>query len=48
MFDLSYMAGELRTLVVLVAVFAVCTEPRPPPLALLCRIKTVGVSGSGV
>ena len=38
MFDLSYMAGELRTVVVLVA------EPRPS----LCRIKTVGVSGSGV
>ena len=31
MFDLSYMVGELRTLVVLVAIFAVCTEPRPPP-----------------
>ena len=55
MFDLSYMVGELRTLVVLVAIFfsissqsALNPAPHLPALSpSLGRIKTVGVAGSG-
>ena len=52
MFDLSYMVGELRTLVVLVAIFfsissqsALNPAPHLPALSPSPgRIKTVGVS----